>query len=96
MRILVDKVMQPTRGWKTEEWMVKETADAGLVLARAIRQELGLTQLKIVIRTGQPGIYSEQSVRNIPEVDGYLTKSGVLRSALIGAIADLLSQLPPR
>lgn len=29
MRILVDKVMQPTRGWKTEEWMVKEAADAG-------------------------------------------------------------------
>lgn len=29
MRILVDKVMQPTRGWTTEEWMVKEAADAG-------------------------------------------------------------------
>lgn len=29
MRILVDKVMQPTRGWKTEEWMVKEAAEAG-------------------------------------------------------------------
>jgi hypothetical protein len=29
MRILVDKVMQPTRGWKTEEWMVQETAKAG-------------------------------------------------------------------
>lgn len=29
MRILVDKVMQPTRGWKTEEWMIKEAADAG-------------------------------------------------------------------
>lgn len=28
-KILVDKVMQPTRDWHTEEWMVKETADAG-------------------------------------------------------------------
>lgn len=29
LRILVDKVMQPQAGWVTEEWMVKETADAG-------------------------------------------------------------------
>ena len=28
-RILVDKVMQPTRGWGTEEWMVEEAARAG-------------------------------------------------------------------
>ena len=29
MRILVDKVMQPVAKWKTEEWMIKETAEAG-------------------------------------------------------------------
>ena len=29
LRILVDKVMQPVAGWTTEEWMIKETADAG-------------------------------------------------------------------
>lgn len=29
MRILVDKVMQPTRGWTTEAWMVQEAARAG-------------------------------------------------------------------
>ncbi|NUQ62632.1 MAG: hypothetical protein HUU20_09095 [Pirellulales bacterium] len=29
LRILVDKVMQPTAGWVTQEWMVKATADAG-------------------------------------------------------------------
>ena len=29
LRILVDKVMTPTVGWHTEEWVVKETADAG-------------------------------------------------------------------
>ncbi len=29
LRILVDKVMQPTAGWITQEWMVKATADAG-------------------------------------------------------------------
>jgi len=29
LRILVDKVMQPTEGWATKEWMVKATAEAG-------------------------------------------------------------------
>ena len=29
LTILVDKVMQPTRKWTTEEWMIKEAADAG-------------------------------------------------------------------
>ena len=29
LTILVDKVMQPTAGWHTEQWMVQEAADAG-------------------------------------------------------------------
>ena len=29
LTILVDKVMQPTAGWVTEEWMVRDTAEAG-------------------------------------------------------------------
>ena len=29
LRILVDKVMQPEAGWVTEEWMIRETAEAG-------------------------------------------------------------------
>ena len=29
LMIDVDKVMQPTAGWTTEEWMVRETAEAG-------------------------------------------------------------------
>jgi hypothetical protein len=28
-KVLVDKVMQPEAGWHTEQWMVKEAADAG-------------------------------------------------------------------
>ena len=76
--------------------VVMETGDAGLVLARAIRQELGLHDVKIVIRTGQAGLFSEQAVRELPEVDGYLTKSAVQRSVLIDAIADLLDPAPTR
>ena len=29
LKILVDKVMQPTAGWHTEEWMVRTAAEAG-------------------------------------------------------------------
>ncbi|MGI5818937.1 MAG: hypothetical protein ACOX9R_12665 [Armatimonadota bacterium] len=29
LTILVDKVLQPVAGWKTEEWMIEETAEAG-------------------------------------------------------------------
>ncbi|MFO7973199.1 MAG: hypothetical protein R6V12_01035 [Candidatus Hydrogenedentota bacterium] len=29
LRVLVDKVMQPKAGWKTEEWMIEEAAEAG-------------------------------------------------------------------
>jgi len=29
LRILVDKVMQPTENWHTKEWIVRETAEAG-------------------------------------------------------------------
>lgn len=29
LRILVDKVMQPQAGWKTEEWMIQATTEAG-------------------------------------------------------------------
>jgi hypothetical protein len=29
LTILVDKVMQPEAGWKTEEWMIEEAAEAG-------------------------------------------------------------------
>ena len=29
LKILVDKVMQPEANWTTEEWMVRETAEAG-------------------------------------------------------------------
>lgn len=29
LRIVVDKVMQPEAKWKTEEWMIRETAEAG-------------------------------------------------------------------
>ena len=44
LRILVDKVMQPTEGWVTKEWMVKAAAAADLEYAsrtRARRRQLG-------------------------------------------------------
>ena len=81
---------------KSGEWVWIQSVGkvVALSLIHIFRQELGLQQVKIVIRTGHPGLFSEQAVRNIPEVDGYLTKSGVLRSLLIDTITELLSPRP--
>ena len=42
--------------------VVMETEDAGLVLARRIREELGNHTVRVVLRTGQPGQAPEQRV----------------------------------
>ncbi len=50
LRILVDKVMQPTAGWKTEEWMVKAAADAGF---NVFSPRVGYDDLEAVRRVTQ-------------------------------------------
>ncbi len=55
--------------------MIKETDDAGLVVARRVRHELGNNRVVIVVRTGQPGMFSDDDVKAAPEIDGYRTKT---------------------
>lgn len=76
--------------------IVMETKDAGLRLARAIRDELALPAVKILVHTGQPGLAPEGVVRSSPGVDGYVTKAGLTRGALLYAIASLLSNTTGR
>lgn len=49
-RILVDKVMQPEAKWVTEEWMVKETADAGF---NVLSPRIGFDRLDEVRQVAQ-------------------------------------------
>jgi diguanylate cyclase (GGDEF)-like protein len=55
--------------------VVMETETAGLDLIRAIRTELGLTDMRIIVRTGQPGQAPEQDVILNYEIDGYADKA---------------------
>ncbi len=55
--------------------VVMETPDAGLRLVHVLREELGRKELRIILRTGQPGYAPElETVRNY-EINDYCTKA---------------------
>lgn len=70
--------------------VVMETEDAGLKLVGVIREQLGRRDVRILIRTGQPGYCPEVEVIRDYPVDGYLLKSqttgGELQAAIAGAL----------
>ncbi|MES2104636.1 MAG: hypothetical protein V4634_11490 [Pseudomonadota bacterium] len=75
--------------------VVMETVDAGLKLVSIIRSDLGRNNLRIVLRTGQPGYAPEKQVNHEFAIDGYTTKSKLTRSILISVLSDTLSGTPP-
>ena len=62
--------------------VVMEQEDAGLKLVRAIREELGLRAVRIVLRTGQPGYAPEIEAIRDYEINDYKTKSELTRNRL--------------
>lgn len=70
--------------------VVMESPDAGLQLIADIRGPLGLHDLRIIVRTGQPGRAPEAKVRNDLAIDGYITKATLTRAMLIEALAQVL------
>jgi signal transduction histidine kinase len=55
--------------------VVMETPDAGLQLVQRLRQDLGRSELRIILRTGQPGYAPEiETVRDF-EINDYCTKA---------------------
>jgi diguanylate cyclase (GGDEF)-like protein len=66
--------------------VVMETETAGLDLIRAIRTELGLTDMRIIVRTGQPGQAPEQDVILNYEIDGYADKAELTAMKLITTV----------
>ncbi|MFZ6689577.1 hypothetical protein ACO0K0_17675 [Undibacterium sp. SXout11W] len=71
--------------------VVMETVDAGLKLVQVIRDELQKDDLRIVLRTGQPGYAPEEQVSHQLAIDGYTTKSKLTRSLLISVLNDTLA-----
>lgn len=66
--------------------VVMETDDAGLKVARTIREQLGNDEIRIVLRTGQPGYAPEESVVKNYDINDYKTKTELTRSRLLTTV----------
>lgn len=70
--------------------VVMESTHAGLTLARWIRQELGNTRVRIVLRTGQPGLAPEQRVMHEYDIHDYCQKTELTARRLITTVVGTL------
>jgi diguanylate cyclase (GGDEF)-like protein len=66
--------------------VVMETDDAGLMVARTMREELNILEPRIILRTGQPGYAPEEQVIKDYDINDYKTKTELTRSKLVTTI----------
>ena len=66
--------------------VVMETDDAGLNVVKYIRTDLGREDIRIVLRTGQPGYAPEEQVIKDYDINDYKTKTELTRSKLVTTI----------
>ncbi|MGR9051184.1 MAG: two-component system response regulator [Gammaproteobacteria bacterium] len=66
--------------------VVMETDNAGLRLAKAIREILGYAELRIILLTGQPGMAPMRSIMNDYDINEYCIKSEVSTSKLLSVL----------
>lgn len=62
--------------------VVMESENAGLIAVGVIRDELGLANIRIVLRTGQPGYAPEIETIRRYDINDYKTKNELTRSKL--------------
>ena len=70
--------------------VVMESEDAGLALVKTIRQRLKLTELRIILRTGQPGYAPEIETIHDFDINDYKTKSELTRTKLYATVTAAL------
>lgn len=70
--------------------VVMETEHSGLELARYVRETLQNREIRLVLRTGQPGQAPEQDVIVQFEVDGYRDKTELTASKLFSCVITAL------
>ncbi|MBW7900117.1 MAG: EAL domain-containing protein [Rhodocyclaceae bacterium] len=63
--------------------VVMERESAGLDLVRKVRQDLGRSAMRIILRTGQPGYAPEMRVIREYDINDYKTKSELTRVRLL-------------
>ncbi|MFT4927744.1 MAG: CheY-like chemotaxis protein, partial [Phenylobacterium sp.] len=66
--------------------VVMESDEAGLNVAKEIREDLHKNEVRIILRTGQPGYAPEESVIKEYDINDYKTKTELTRSKLATAI----------
>lgn len=66
--------------------VVMETDDAGLNVVKHIREELHREDIRIVLRTGQPGYAPEESVIKDYDINDYKTKTELTRRKLVTTV----------
>lgn len=71
--------------------VVMESDDAGLEVARYIRQELGNHFVRIILRTGQPGLAPERRVLKVYDINDYRAKTELTQDRLFSVIYTALS-----
>lgn len=70
--------------------VVMETERAGLDLVGYIRDDLGLAECRIILRTGQPGYAPELTVINEYDINDYRTKAELTHGRLITTVSTAL------
>jgi CheY-like chemotaxis protein len=70
--------------------VVMEQEDSGLQVAHAIRETLGNHQIRIILRTGQPGVAPERRVIESYDINDYKAKTELTRDKLYTAILGTL------
>ncbi|MGH9157296.1 MAG: response regulator [Acidimicrobiales bacterium] len=70
--------------------VVMETPSAGLDACRAIRDDLGNGLVRILLRTGQPGVAPERATIDDYDIDGYLAKGELTTTRLYSAVRTAL------
>ncbi|MDQ7989702.1 MAG: response regulator [Candidatus Dactylopiibacterium sp.] len=75
--------------------IVMETSDAGLRLLQALRGPLGRPDLRVLIRSGQPGADSDVQLAERHTANAYLPKTQQTRRLLLDTLHALLGGTAP-
>ena len=62
--------------------VIMETDDAGLITVKKIRDELQNKEVRIVLRTGQPGLFDEKEIIVKYDIDDYKDKTELTSTKL--------------
>ena len=69
---------------------VMETPQAGLSIVPRIREELRMREVRIVLRTGQPGMAPEMTAIRDHDIDDYCSKAELTQSGLYAALTSAI------